>query len=178
MRSLLVILSVILFLQGCSLKVMQMDPKPNISINESDKSIALVLNDRIEDMYVIPENRGIKKADVEGWRNSLRAGFENAFGDYYEVKKDENEADLILILKRAEIEFSPTSVSTNVGVTSLETHLTFNAQLKGGDGKTVGRLAKTANSKGSITDPDHVTDNVESAIESMYELIAEDMFEK
>ena len=178
MKKILIVISTMIILQGCSLKVIQMDPTPNININESDKSIALVLNERIKEKFEISENRGIKKAEVEGWRKSLRAGFNNAFSDYYSINEDANNADLVLILKRADIEFSPTSVATNVGVTSLETHITFNSQLKNNKGKVIERLAKTANSKGSITDPSHVTDNVETAVESMYELIAEDMFEQ
>ena len=154
-----------------------MDPMPNISIEESNKSIALILNDRIEDIYSIPENGGIRQVDVVGWRKSLRAGFENAFGDYYKVQENVSDADLVLTLKRVKLEFSPTS-TTGATVSSIETHITFNSQLKSNDGNTVGRLAKTATSKGSITKSTQATDNVESAVESMYELISEDMFDK
>ena len=182
MKKLLFLFLAFILFYGCALKVTKMNPKPNISINETKMKIMLEIDASIKDTFEIPAKGGISKIKVVGWRESLKSGFNNGFGEYYSIVENKSEADLILEIKKADIEFSATSYiatsNTSSKINSVKALITYKAKLVNKTGETIGQSANTSVSKNPINNSRYCTDAVSSAVESMYELIAKDVFEK
>lgn len=160
---------------GQSLKVTTLNPRPNINIDTSNQTIAISFGTQIIDEFRIDSGRGLKKADVVGWLQSLKNGFNNAFGDSYKVVDDKSTADIVLTILRAEpvIAFGNYDRQFAEGATlsSVITQISYAANLEFKDSKLIQRTSGTVNSKKSILRPKEANAVFEDALESMYEAI-------
>jgi len=181
MKKLLVITILGAVFSGCALNVAATNPRPNFNIPQSGKTLSLVLDTNIGDAFTIPPSNGVTTTNVTGWHKTLRNGFENGFKDHYKLTG--GRTDLVLTLKRADMGFAPTSVlvdqrGENYGAASIRSQIVYNAQLVSSDGTIIGSSANTAESKKSITDPKEMSQSVGDAVESMYEIIADEIFKQ
>jgi hypothetical protein len=158
---------------GCSMAVKKENPSPNIALDSSEKSLRLVLGENIKSNFEI-NNDGIKKVVVESWRETLQAGFKAGFSDIFKLNK---EAEHILRITKADLNVAPTSVvggKYGAGVGSVSAQITFKAEVYRGKTK-IKTIANTVVSKVDATTPDGVSASAKSAVESMYEFIAENL---
>lgn len=166
-----------LILQGCGpLQVNLMNPNPNLDLKESKQKIILLINDGILNEFQIPQKNGVRTTDVTEWHSSLKKGFENGFKDYYTIVENKEDADLILTLTRADLEFVPAAVSGSYGVVAINAQIDFKAILKNKNNEVLNSDAGTSVSKNSTNQPSQATSVVESSVESMYEILAKEIF--
>jgi hypothetical protein len=164
----------LLLASGCTLKVAQGNPRPNIDLPETKAGMKLVMDDTVQDSFEVPSRGGINKGEVEQWRETLKRGFQNGFGGAF--KTDAESPELTLQLMEVALEFAPTAVTQNGAAAAAEAQIRYKARLVDAQGNVVRRSTGTVASKRSITRADEVTLISESAVESMYEKIAEDFF--
>jgi hypothetical protein len=169
----------------CALKITALNPKPNLALKSSNEKIFILIDKNVEDSYMIPKQGGIKKTNVTDWHTSLINGFKNGFSDFFIIVDDASEADLILKLSKAEIEWAPAGTRTVVSggssstvVSHVRSQVTFNAQLVNKNGDILKQCANTVVSKKVAFKRKDINPNAASALESMYEYIANDFFEK
>jgi hypothetical protein len=166
--------SAVLF-AGCSIAVDPLNPKPNVV--SPDRPVKLEIASDIGDTYEIPSKNGMKKVKVVGWHGSLQKGFDNAFG-----KESGAPSTMKVVLTRAELDFEPTAYLVdryghNVGAAGAQAQVTYAAKLVASDGSTVRTSNRTVIAKKSFSSANG-SESVQSAVESMYELMAQDLFAK
>ena len=166
------LLLVLVSMSACSLKIRAGNPRPNIAIVPRDTTMALVIADRVADTFVIPQQNGIMGGSVQGWHTTLRSGFGNGFNDVFRLS--EGPADTTMSIDVAELEFVPAAVSGYYGVIAVNAQVRFKATVTQGGVKR--RIAGTAVSKKSIANAAEATAGTVSAVESMYEAIARELF--
>jgi len=165
----------VLFMTGCSISVDPVQPKPNVSLADGT-TFQLEIVDSIQDTYTLPSKNGLKSVNVVGWHSSLQQGFDNSFG----LNKAQSNI-LKVVLGRADLEFEPTAYlvngyGDNLGAAGAQAQITYAAKLVSLDGKTIKSSNKTAVAKKTFSSS-NASESVQSAIESMYELIANDFFQ-
>lgn len=168
------VLSSLLLASGCTLSVAQGNPRPNIDLPESKAGLKLVMDESVRNTFEVPGRGGINKGEVEQWRETLARGFQNGFGTAFQTNADPSE--LTLQLSEVELEFAPTAVASHGGAVAAEAQIRYKARLVDAQGNVVRRSNGTVASKRSTGRADEVTLIAESAVESMYEKIAMDLF--
>ncbi|TXK71967.1 hypothetical protein [Mesonia sp. K4-1] len=177
-KSTVLIAILALILQGCGpLQVNLMNPNPNLDLIESKQKIILLIDDGISNEFEIPEKNGVRPINVTEWHSSLKKGFENGFKDYYTIVENKENADLILELTRADLEFVPAAISGSYGVVAINSQIDFKAILKNNNNEVLNSDAGTSVSKNATNQPSQVTSVVESSVESMYEILSKEIFE-
>lgn len=169
-----VALTGLLLASGCTMKIAQGNPRPNIDLPESKAGMKLVMDDAIQNNFEVPSRGGINKGEVEQWRETLQRGFQNGFASAF--KTDTDSPELTLQLLEVSLEFAPTAVTAKGGTAAAEAQIRYKARLVDAQGNVVRRSTGTVASKRSVTRADEVTLISESAVESMYERIAHDFF--
>jgi hypothetical protein len=180
-------------LGGCTLSVTASQPRPNIALSARTEKLSLQLKDNVRDKYQVPAQQGIKSINVNDWHVSLRSGFDAAFRGAFQGSGD----PLVLTIERADLVLTPSAVgvqsmrtrrvsrrsrvqrtTVQTGVTAVRAQITFRARLLDKNGKVLGTSASTAESKGSTTvaSEEEMTRLSGDAIETMYEMIAADLF--
>lgn len=168
-----------LALIGCAPAVQQANPRPNIDLEPSSESLALVLADAVHDAYDVPEQNGIGMFSVEGWRGTLAAGFDAGFRDQFAAPRAADASDLRIEIAEAELSLVPGDVAgggmlASPTVITARASVRYKARLIAADGTVLGRSARTAESK--IKGGGSMTRLAESAVETMYEQIADEFF--
>jgi ABC-type amino acid transport system permease subunit len=161
-------------LPGCAYVSEHLHPRPNVLLNPSSDTLRLVLPEVPGRSARVSDNipTGIS-LEVLGWRNALAYGFRQAFTRYFRIVDERAPADWTLTI----VEAIPSLV-----VLSLGKHVTrageirFQATLVRA-GQAPRPLAATVSARRVMISPD-ATETIESAIEAMYELIAERLFAK
>ena len=187
--SLLIAILLVTFPSCFALKITVLNPKPNLALKNSKEKIFFQIDNKIEDNYVIPSRNGIARTKVSDWHTSLINGFRNGFSDFFTIVDDPAEADLILKLSKTDLEWTPVATKTNVTgtgsaitstttVSTIRSQITFRAQLVNKDGEIVKQCANTVIAKNVASRTKDFNLNVESALESMYEYVGNDFFEK
>lgn len=166
------LLLVLLSTSACSLKILAGNPRPNIAAVPRDSTMALVISSQVADAFAIPQQNGIMGGRVQGWHTTLRAGFGNGFNDVFRLT--EAPAETTMTIDEAELEFVPAAVSGYYGVVAVTAQVRFKATVTQGGVKR--RVAGTAVSKKSIASRNEATAGTVSAVESMYEAIARELF--
>jgi hypothetical protein len=180
-------------LGGCTLSVTASRPRPNIALSARPEKLTLQLEHDVRDRYQVPAQQGIKPIDVNDWHVSLRSGFDAAFRNTFQGSGD----PLVLSIERADLVLTPSAVgvqsmrttrvsrrsrvqrtTVQTGVTAVRARITYRAQLLDRSGKVLATSAATAESKGSTTvaSEEEMTRLSGDAIETMYEMIAADLF--
>ncbi|WP_164017803.1 LPS assembly lipoprotein LptE [Pyxidicoccus trucidator] len=166
-------LTAVLFATGCTLSVAAGDPRPNIDLPESQASLALELDPSVRDVFQVPARSGVVPTNVEAWRTTLDRGFKNGFRSAF---RTDGGKELVLQIVEAELELAPTAVNEVGGAAAAEAQVRYKARLVDAQGNVLRRSTGTVASKRSTSQPGEITLIAESAVESMYEKIAEDLF--
>ncbi|MCY1017397.1 hypothetical protein [Pyxidicoccus sp. MSG2] len=166
-------LTTVLLATGCTFSVAAGDPRPNIDLPESQASLALEMDPSVRDVFHVPSRSGVAPTNVEAWRTTLERGFKNGFRSAF---KTDGGKDLVLHIVEAELELVPAEVQDNGGVVSTEAQVRYKARLVDAQGNVVRRSTGTVSSKRSTSRPKETTLIAESAVETMYEKIAQDIF--
>ena len=174
-----------------AMKVTELNPKPNIAINNHKEKIFLLIDENnIQDDFVAPAQNGTPKTKISKWHTSLIKGFNNGFGEFFTIVDDPSQADFILKLSKMDMEWMAASYKTVVSgggglsnqsstsPNSFRAQITFKAQLiNNHDGEIMKQCAATAVAKKVATRSKEVNPATASALESVYEIIAKDLFE-
>jgi hypothetical protein len=133
----------------------------------SSATLALTVGPAIEDEVAAGS------LQVIGLRGALLRGFRAAFGDYFRVVEADSSPDLLLTILEATPMFVPTSVARGRIMAAAQIRYRIVLTRKAGGMEP---LAGTAASKGSIMTDSPGSDIVASAIESLYETVADRFF--
>ncbi len=173
---LLIYLLIIILLQGCALQIGILNPNPVLKLSKSNKTIALLIDNNVDDSFLIPGYGGIKKSKVTGWHASLINGFKNGFNDYYRLVNAGDTADYILKLEKTELKLIPVSVSGYNNITVLNVEIKFKAVLLNSNNEILKEIEGVAKSEKTIKIKGEENEAIEDAIEKMYKLIAVKFF--
>jgi hypothetical protein len=171
-----IVLGVSLAIVGCATppKVGAGDPRPNVDLPRSEKSLALQFDRSIQDAFATEELASIAPIPVEGWRTTLERGFRNAFAGAFDLSNP--SAELTLVIVEAEPSFAGTSYTRRGRPVSAEAQVRYKARLVDRQGTVLRRSAATVASRKSASATADVTSIVAQAVETMYEQIARDLF--
>lgn len=156
-----------------TLRVPAVEARPNVNLAKHDERLSLRIGPKVQDAYTLPRDNGIGPTQVSEWKASLRTGFKNAFSDSF-VIADMEDGSSVLEIQEAELEIVPAAVAANGYVAAGRAQIRFKAQLRRG-GKSV-PLSGMAESKKAVTRMDGAPSAAKSAIETMYEGIADQLF--
>jgi len=177
MRNVLWASVVLICSAGCSLTMLslgQANPRPNVDIEESSRSVALELAESIQDDFEVPGQQGIVTLRVQDWRKTLEVGFKNGFSNSFDL--DSGKSEMKVQIKSADFVLVPSAVRADGRVVAMSAQVRYQARLLDGEGKVVRRSARTVSSKGITSDGGDLEVTAASAVESMYEAIAADFF--
>jgi hypothetical protein len=166
-----------IFLTACmSLNVSQFAASPNVDLDPKEGPFKLELTADVKDQYEVPSKNGVRGFEVANWRNSLGSGFDSAFGKHNSAGNAKNSKTIQII--KAEMDLSPAAVTAAGGVAAAQATVTYQARLVAANGTVMKRSTGTVAAKAATTSPSQTTESAKSAVESMYEKIAEDFFNK
>lgn len=168
-------------------KVTGVNPQPNLALKASKQKLCIVFDDRVQDEFDIEKSTVAPKTSVSEWQTSLKKGFVNGFGEFFTIVEEQADADLILKVVKADPEWEVASYNTVVSGSAgnvssstsktLRSKITFRASLLDKDGESINQCANTAISKKAAGKKKEINPNFASAIESMYEVIGQELFE-
>jgi len=176
-RATVIFLGVLLSL-GCIAtpvaRVARSSPKPNIDLPERNLALGLTLDEQVKDAFKVPRRSGIPETEVTAWRTTLERGFHNGLGTFFRTKEEKSELTLQLV--EVDLEFVPSAVNGYGQAAAAEAHVRYKARLLDAVGNVVRRSSGTVTSKRSTGDHNEFTLVALSAVETMYERIASDLF--
>lgn len=150
------------------------NPRPNINLGKSEQKMKLDLGSAVRDTFKQPGNNTMAAFDVSGWHGTLKNGFTNGFGRFYTVVED--APDVTLQVEEAELSYVAAAVSADGNTAAVRAQIRYQANVVDGAGTVLKRLAGTVESKQAISDPAAAVRAAESAVEGMYENIANEAF--
>jgi hypothetical protein len=169
-----VLLATAVSMAGCALETGNGNPRPNIALNQAaTRTISMRVAPEVQREFSIPERDGLPSADIHEWRDTLYTGFCNGFHEYFKVIPGNEKSDLVLKISRTDV-----VLAYWVAGGGVRTQITYKALLLDENGQTLGVSANTVTSKTAFHTVESATDSVTSAVESMYESIARDLFMK
>jgi hypothetical protein len=159
---------------GCSGPIMigQMNPKPNFDLPSTEKTISLSFGPKVQDEFETRQD-GIGVIKFSNWKNSLQQGFKNGFEDYLTVAGD-GESDYVLKILQTEPEFVTATRTADNYIVSAVMQITYKAELYY-LGSKIASSAHTVRAKSATANRNKAFENAESAVESMYEVIVNDV---
>jgi hypothetical protein len=161
----------VLVLGGCAaggpVLVKQTNPRPLLNIDRN-VSVELALDAAVQDDFVIPESAQLLAVRVTGWRKSITAGFDNAFG------RSTSPAGKKLVIDVVRPDFVPLVVRRSGGAVMSTSQIQYRASLMDENGQVINRTVGTVTAKkvGQST----WDENLESSLEAMYEDIGNKFF--
>jgi hypothetical protein len=174
------ILSLLILFYGCSMTIKVLNPTPNVNIPETKSKIYLSFDGKVADHMEPVTINGRIWCHILDWHKTLQNAFNNSIGEYTKVTENKEDADYVLEIKKTEIDYETVSyVSNGIYTTSSSyvIHLTYNASLYNKAGEKIATSTHTTFSKKNfMSGTINFTNGVQSAIESMFELIAKDIF--
>ncbi|MCP4675329.1 MAG: hypothetical protein GY854_07450 [Deltaproteobacteria bacterium] len=169
-KKILITAVLVVSLNGCAISVMKGNPRPNIDIDPSDQKLTIMLDDSIQNAFVIPRQAALAEVQVTQWRDTLVAGFNTGFGSYFNMVP--SDGDLVIQLVRTDLSFAPKAVTAEGISVAIAAQITFQARLLDSQGNILSRTNGTISAKQAITNSNEATANVVSALETMFEQIA------
>jgi hypothetical protein len=157
---------------GCwHLAVGPSSPRPNVVLAEGKTPGEILLTPGVSDDFVIPGNASVNQIPVHGWRQTLEAGFHNAFPSGAGKRK--------LELLSAELTFAPAAVGRG-GTAAVVATIRFKARTLDGSGKELGVVAGTVQAREPNVSPTEagMTDNASKAVEALYEMLTAELLAK
>ena len=156
---------------GCwNLAVGPASPRPNVVLAQDKTPGTIVLAPAIPDEFVIPHNASVNEVPVRAWRQTLEAGFKNAFPSGGGRK---------LELLSAELSFSPAAVGRG-GTAAVVATIRFKARTLNASGKELMVFAGTVQAREAnvSASEEGMTDNASKAVEAMYEMLTAELLAK
>jgi hypothetical protein len=150
------------------------NPRPNINLGKSDQKMKLDLAEGVRDAFKQPGSNTMAPFEMTGWRGTLKNAFKNSFGNFYAVVDD--GADVTLQVEEAELSFVPAAVEQGGNTVAIRAQVRYRANVVDATGAVVKRLAGTVESKQAVSDRDAVGRAADSAVETMFETIANEAF--
>ena len=164
-------------LWGCLPPPIQVDllePRPNLAlVNDRERTLSLSLGPGISDQFSVPAHDRIPSTTVRSWQETLTNGFRAAFKPYFTVA---SPSELVVAIDRADIDWAPLGVSGKGIVTAVQAQITYKARLLDSRRNTIAAAASTATSKSPAIDYDGLERCLTSAVETMYEDMAQQLF--
>lgn len=159
-------------LSGCTEIITQGDPRPNIALQQQMKTLKLSIGSTVPDSFMIPGSNFA----VQGWHGTLRKGFRNGFMGAYALVQGDGGVDQLLTLDLAELG-TAACVETNLVACVLVRYQATLTDSAGATRRTAGSAESRYRSRDGSSQPvDIARANVDSAIETMYERIAKELF--
>ena len=155
-------------------RIARSSPKPNIDLPERNLALGLTLDEGVKDAFKVPPRSGIPETEVTAWRATLEKGFQNGLGKAFRTQEPKSELTLQIV--EAELEFVPSAVNGYGQAAAAEAHLRYKARLVDAAGNVVRRSSGTVTSKRSTGVTTEFTLVARSAVETMYERIASELF--
>ena len=135
------------------------------------QSISLSISNNVEDAIELSSPKPIKSGTVTGWHKTLENGFQAAFADSHRLISNGGDPELVLTIKRADPAF-------NMAIGGVRAQVTYSADLVAKNGAVMGRSARTVESKLTVAKADEARNAMQSAVETMFESIAEDVLKR
>lgn len=164
-------LACVVSLTGCGRQppIVAAPPQPNVDLDKSDESLALLIDKGIANAFFLGTS-----GEVANWHRTLQVGYTNAFGDAFRLVS--NKPDLVLVLRRAELVLARAAVDQHGWTVAVRAQLTYQARLTDAAGRIVRRSSGTVGAKQAVTGRSMVAHNMGEAVATMYEKIATDVF--
>jgi hypothetical protein len=159
---------------ACAVPVHALNPKPNVDLDRSDRSLGLQLDPAVHDQFVVHAEDGYKPMTVEHWHETLMNGFANGYGEAFTLAKGPSQG-LVLEIAEAEPEMTRAAVNADSSAAATAVQIHFKARLRSANA-VVCRSHGTVSSKKAVGMAWEIPNAVSSAIETMYEAIARDCF--
>jgi hypothetical protein len=190
MKKLSLVLACLLFFPACgginNIYMGEIHPIPNVDVNPMKEPIFFEIDKAVQDTFWEYPSE-LKPLEFSNWRASLRNGFNSAFKEFNIVKtKDEAQlifriikakpARTLVSLTQSEVPLFPLRVTETVKTVVVSGQITYNVRLLTVQGEILKRSTGTVNSKKRGTTKPDTNPIFASAIESMYEAIADDFF--
>jgi hypothetical protein len=126
----------------------------------------------VRDAFVVPDDNPSFELKVTGWRASITSGFHNGVARYF-ASASGAKNDLTLVVLRADPQLA--YAGRGVGGSLAHAQIRFQAELLDTNDHVLKTWADTAVSRNTFTFGDYSGNVVGSAIEAMYEEIANGM---
>ncbi len=149
------------------------DPHPNVDIPLREHRLRLEMKG-VPDELKIAEGNGVRQVEVHNWRGTLAAGYTNGLRPAF--PRIAGLPVLTLELVEATPIFPPAAVSSTIGVVAVSVQIRYKARLVDSAGNILKRSLGTVEAKQASANRAGLTQTVSSAVETMYEKIANDMF--
>lgn len=164
---------------GCAFEIHAMNPRPNVNLPTSNQTLALRIGSSIPDTFVTPTANNVWGGRFDGFHTSLERGFRGAFGESFKTAELES-ADLILAIAELEPTFVPTAVAVNgygavMGPAAATAELRYKVNLLDRRGSVLGRASGTIRGKRSFLDRGGAQYSVQSALEELFEKVAQEL---
>ena len=151
-------------LAGCTYSMKRSDPRPNILLAQSPRSLAIELAPPIPRDLRLQE--GLSAVPLTGWRGVLERGFHNGFDRFYASGQP---GDRLVLLR---VEPSMIVVEQHRDASTWMALIAYQAELVGPDGAVKQRFADRAQSPPQSLSTPYGSDLLVRAVENMYERIA------
>lgn len=163
-------------LGGCSntVSVIKGSPRPNINMAGSQQTLALQLGPAVQDSWTQPGTNTMAGFKVVDWKATLGQGFKAGFSSSFPVV--EGPAELALVLEEAELTFVPAAVAADGNTAAVRAQVRYKANLVDAAGAVLKRTAGTVESKRSTSARGESTAVAASAVESMFEALAKELW--
>lgn len=161
-------------MSGCTtvFTVGSLDPKPNVDVlGYEGKTISLDISNKIKNDFIVPQKNNCLGLDISDFKNSLNKGFEYAYDDSFSVVPQGSDSDYKIKLLSIQPYGEVTAVNGNGAAVSCAIDIKYKARLEV-NGKAIMSSSETVESK------TRRGFNLESAIESMYEVMSKEFFSK
>jgi hypothetical protein len=157
----------IALLPGCAVTVGAVDPTPNVLLPRSSRSLAVQLAPEVLDAFVVPDDSPWFELKVTGWRASMASGFHNGLARYF-AHGEKNDLTLVVLLAEPRLAYA----GRGLGGSLVHAQIRFQAELLDANNQVIKTWADTAVSRNTFSIGDYAGNGVGSAIEAMYEEIA------
>jgi hypothetical protein len=172
LASLAAILIAVLLL-GCAIQVGHGYPKPNVDLSPREVRLGISFAPEVADELTVT-TQGLRPIQIREWHGTLMQGFLGAFDESFELVDKKPHYRLVFV--STSIEAAPTAVSMYAGAVAITALVRYKVRLVAADGRVLARLAGTADAKRSSVSPDDVGPMIDTAVETMYEQIAKEIF--
>lgn len=153
--------------------VHDLNPAPNIALNELSHKLKLEFSPSIQDDYIIPAST-FKEIGVKGWKQSLNAAFNNGLSEYQ--SRNPNAPAYTLLLKKADMTFIPAAVRGDGVPMAAKAQIDYQAELLDNTGKSLGRTASTVISNVAWSTRNGENRSAADAVKMMFEEISNSFF--
>jgi hypothetical protein len=167
MRTRLTLTFAALVVASCAETVGAINPRPNVELAHREQRLGLALGPTVLDRFTVGEPPGA--LEVTQWHETLRRGFRHAFDGAFRLTGGKDPADLTLVLVEMMPEYG------YLAPRGAFVQVRYKVRLLDRQGQVVRGTAGTADSKRAgmrYQTPELVA----SALESMYEQIAQEFF--